>query len=70
MLGVPMIDGDPVEPRAEVARGLIHQLAGKAPQALQLASVIRRDDKPEMMPVTFAALSKSAAICVISGGIE
>ena len=32
MLGVPMVDGDPVEPRAEVARGLVHQFAGKAAQ--------------------------------------
>ena len=33
MLGVPVVDGDPVEPRAEIARGLVHQLAGKAAQA-------------------------------------
>ena len=33
MLGVPVVDGDPVEPRAEIARGLVHQLPSKAAQA-------------------------------------
>ena len=32
MLGVPVVDGDPVEPRAEIARGLVHQLPSKAAQ--------------------------------------
>ena len=70
MLGVPVVDGDPVEPRAEIARGLIHQLAGKAPQAFQLGGIIRRDDEPEMMPVAVAAFRESPAVCIIPGSIE
>jgi hypothetical protein len=27
MLGVPMVDGEPVEPGAQIARGLIHEFA-------------------------------------------
>src|SRR5438477_2783371 len=33
MLGVPMFNGHPVEPRAEVAGGLVHQFPRKASQA-------------------------------------
>jgi hypothetical protein len=40
VLGVPMVDGDPVEPRTEIARGLIHELAGKAAQAFELVRLI------------------------------
>jgi hypothetical protein len=70
VLGVPMVDRDPFEPRTEIARGLIHELAGKATQASELARLIRRDDEPEMMPIVFAALSKGSPVCVISGSIE
>ena len=31
VLCVPMVDGDPIEPSAEVARGMVHELAGDAP---------------------------------------
>lgn len=70
MLGIPVVDGDPVEPRAEITRGLIHQLTGKAPQAFQLSGIIRRDDEPEMMPVPVAAFRKSPAVCIVPGSIE
>jgi hypothetical protein len=65
-----MVDRDPVEPRAEVARGLIHELAAEATQASELARFVRRDDEPEMMPIVFAALCKGPAVCLISGRIE
>ena len=34
VLCVPMVDGDPIEPSAEVPRGLVHELAGEGPQIL------------------------------------
>ena len=33
VLGVPVVDGHPVKPRAEVAGGLVHQFPRKASQA-------------------------------------
>jgi hypothetical protein len=48
----------------------MHEFAGEAPQAFQLARIIRRDDEPEMMPVAVAALSESPAVCIIPGSIE
>ena len=57
-----MIDGDPVELGAEVARGLAHEIAGEGAQVLHLARVLWRDDEPEMMPVVFAACGKVALV--------
>ncbi|MGY3146479.1 hypothetical protein ACVWYQ_003478 [Bradyrhizobium sp. USDA 3397] len=70
VLGIPMIDRHPVEPGAETTRGLIHELAGKAPQAPELAGIIGRDDEPEMMPVVFTTLGKGAASGLIAGGVK
>src|SRR6266700_4211537 len=33
MLGVPVVDGHPIEPRPEITRGLVHQFPSKASQA-------------------------------------
>jgi hypothetical protein len=63
-------DGDPIQPRAEVARGLVHELARKGPQARELSGVIGRDDEPEMMPVVLAAFGEGFAIRFVSGRIE
>ena len=40
MLGVPVVDGDPVELGAQIARGLIHEFAREAAQASQFAGII------------------------------
>jgi len=65
--GVPMVDCDPADPGAKVTSGLIiHELAGEAAQAHQLAGIIGRDDGPEMMPVTLTTLGERTAIRVIS----
>jgi hypothetical protein len=65
-----MVDGDPIEPRAEVARGLVHELAGEGPQILKLSGIIGRDDEPEMMPVVLAAFGEGFAVCLVSGRIK
>jgi hypothetical protein len=48
----------------------MHQFAGKASQAFQLARIIRRDNEPEMMPIAVAAFSESPAVRIIPRGIE
>ena len=70
MLGVPVVDRDPIEPRTKITRGLMHEFAGKAPQAFQLARVIRRDNEPEMMPIAVTAFGESPAVCIVPGSIE
>ncbi len=49
-----MIDRDPIEPRAQVAFPILHQLACEGPKVGHLARILRRDCEPEMMPVLFA----------------
>jgi len=55
MLGVPMIDGRPVERSAEILLHLADQIAGEAAQVRHLQGVVRRDDEAEMMAVILAA---------------
>jgi hypothetical protein len=54
VVGVPMIDRDPVETGAEVALRVLHQLPREGPKVGHLARVLRRDCEPEMMPILIA----------------
>src|SRR6187200_463688 len=54
ILGVPMVDGDPVEPRAQVACHSVHETASEATKIRKLGGVFRRDDEAELVPITRA----------------
>ncbi len=64
------IDRDPIEPRTKITRGLMHEFAGKAPQAFQLCRIIRRDNEPEMMPIAVTAFREGPAVRIMPRGIE
>ena len=66
MLGVPVINGDPVEAGAQVAFGVDHQVACEGFDVGKLAGVFGCNDEPEMMPVLFAPLCKSSMIDLIA----
>ena len=51
MLGIPMIDGDPVEAGAQIAFGVGHEVAGESFHIGKFARVFGCDNEPEMMPV-------------------
>ena len=70
IVGVPMIDRDPVEPGAEVALRVRHQLAREGAKVGHLARVLWRDREPEMMPVLFAPFGESLRVGVVGGGVE
>ncbi len=70
IVGVPVVDGDPVERCAEIALGVGHQLAGEGAQVLHLAGVLRRDDEAEMMPVVLAARCEGVAVGLVAARIE
>lgn len=53
--GVPVIDGDPVEFRAEIGLHLPHQIPRESPQIRHLRCVLRRDNKAEMVAVAIAS---------------
>ena len=56
VVGVPMVDRDPLQPRPEVALHPAHEMAGEAPQVVQLDAVFGRDDEAELMAIAVAAL--------------
>ena len=70
MLGVPVIDGDPIELGAEVLLHLADQLAGEALEVGHLGGVLGRDDEAEMMAVILAALGEGLRIGVVGLGSE
>lgn len=65
MVGVVMVDGDPVEARLEVLLHLPHEVAGEGPQVGHVARVLRRDDEAELMTVLASALDEGAAVRLV-----
>ena len=68
IVGVPVIDGDPVELRAEIALGVRHQLAREGPKIGHLGRVLGGDGEPEVMPVVLAALGERLGVGVVGRG--
>ena len=58
VVGVPVIDGDPVQPRAEIGSHLPREIAREGLQIGHLAGVLGRDDEAEMVPVVLAPLGE------------
>ena len=70
VVGVPVIDCEPIEPGPEVALDVLHQLAREGAQAFQVCRILGRDDEAEMVPVLLAALCEGAFIRVVGAGVE
>lgn len=70
MLGVPVVDGDPIEPGVEISLHLPDQVTGEGAQVGHLDRIVRRDDEAEMMAVVLAALGKGLCIGVACLGPE
>ena len=70
IIGVPMIDGDPVERGAKVAFGVRHQFSRKRSQVRHILRVFRRNDEPEVVAVIAASFSKALFIRLIRACVE
>ena len=55
VVGVPVVDGHPVEPRAEIRLHAGHEVAGVGAQVAELGRILGRDDEPELMAVVLDA---------------
>jgi hypothetical protein len=66
VLRIPVIDSRPVEARAKVAFGVGYQVARESLDILKFNGVIRRNNKPKMMPVLRAPFSESLMIDFIA----
>jgi len=62
IVGVPVVDGDPVEPGAEILLHVGKQFAGESPDIGELACIFGRDDKAEVVPVVGTAFGEGTAI--------
>lgn len=62
MPGVEMVRSHPVETGPKVAFHLRHQAARQGPEVVVRASVLRGQDKAELMPVAFGPLKKAFAL--------
>ena len=70
IVGVPMVDADPVEFGPEIAFGFAHEIAGEGAQVFHFGCVFRADDEPKMMPVVLAAFDEGGGVRCIGAGVE
>jgi hypothetical protein len=70
IVGVPVVDPDPIEPRTEIALGLRDQVSGESLEIGELLGVLRRDDEAEVVAIAFAALGEGAVVGIVALGIE
>ena len=70
IVGVPMIDRDPVEPRTQILGYVVHQLAGECLEVGEFAAIFGRDDEAEMVAIVGAASGECVAACLIGLCVE
>lgn len=70
IVGIPVVDRNPIKLRAQIPRGVRHQFPGESSEVSHLSSIFRRHRKPEMMPVPLTALGKGLCIGIIGPHVE
>merc|ERR1711965_198268 len=65
VVGVPVVDGYPIEARAQVGFHAAHQVPRVGAQVFQLGAVLGREDEAEMVPVVGTAFLEGVEV----GGI-
>src|SRR3546814_12269107 len=63
IVGVPVIDRDPVEARLEILCHVGHEVAGEAPEVDDLPGIFRTDDETEMMTIKNGRASCRDRVC-------
>ena len=66
VVGVPVIDGGPIELRAKILLHLAHKLAGEGFEVRHIHGVLGRDDEAEMVAVLVGALRKGDAVDLVA----
>jgi hypothetical protein len=65
VVGVPVVDGHPIEARAQVGLHAAHEVPRVGAQVFQLRAILGREDEAEMVPVVGAAFLEGVEV----GGI-
>src|SRR5215475_11844581 len=70
VVGVPMIDRDPLEPGPEITLHLGDEVAGEGFEIGHLGGIFRRDDEAEVMPIVMAAPYEGRSVRPVLRGAE
>jgi len=70
IIGVPVLDRDPVEPGLKVLLHVGEEVAGERLEVSHLDSFLGADNESEMMPIPTAALGKGRRVGGVAFGIE
>src|SRR3546814_1406034 len=71
IVGVPVVDGDPVEPGAQIQFDLLHVGTGEGGKVAEFKRVVGREDEAELVAVAAAAPLEVAGIGLVHvGAIE
>ena len=70
VVGVPVINGDPIEVGVEITFRIRHQLAGEGTQICHLASIFGRNYEPKMVAVVLTPFRKCIHVGVLRTWIE
>ena len=70
IVGVPVIDGDPIEPGPKIGLHLPREVAGEGAEIGHLGGVFGRDDEAEMVAVVGRPIGEGCVIGAIVFGIE
>jgi hypothetical protein len=70
ILGIPVIDSDPVELRTEISLGVSHQVPRERLQIGEPVCVVRGHDEPEVVAIALAPIGECAVIGVVVLGVE
>jgi hypothetical protein len=70
VVGIPVIDTDPIELRSEIALSLGHQIPRKGLQVGKLLCILRGDDKTEMMTISLATIRERPVIGIVLCGVK
>ena len=70
IIGIPVIDSDPIQVGSEIALDIRQQLACEGSQVGHLTRILRRNDEAEVMPIFLASLSEGTLIGNVRSRIE
>jgi len=69
-IGVPVVDADPIESRAEIPLGLRHHIPREGSEIGELLRILRGHDEAEMVAIASATIGKGAMVSVVLFGAE
>ena len=70
IVGIPVIDCDPVESCAEIPLGICHQFARERPKIVHVGCILGRNDEAEVVAIVLTSLGKRALVGHVGLRIE